>query len=173
MLNITYKSCYYLFILLPVEGFVIFTRRFFTLSWNSIALSQSNCRNFSCSSITAVTFQFHPWLKCYFLLFQTDYHARARTPPTRSFFGTPFTYASSVLSESLEHATTWLKPWPPGKSTSLELYFSKFFLSQFNKGNSISLLEKLHWLPLGELVNVSPRQTQAAWLPVPSPTEST
>ena len=30
-----------------------------------------------------------------------------------------------------------------------------------NKRNSISLLENLHWLPLGELVKVSPRQTQA------------
>ena len=39
-----YKSCYYLF--------VIFTSRYFKLSWNTTALSQSNCRNFSCSSIT-------------------------------------------------------------------------------------------------------------------------
>ena len=39
-------------------------------------------------------------------LFQTDYHTRARTPPTRSFFRTPFTYASSLLPESLEQATT-------------------------------------------------------------------
>ena len=35
--NITYKSCYYLFILLPTK------------------LSQSNCINFSCSSITSKT----------------------------------------------------------------------------------------------------------------------
>ena len=32
--------------------FVIFTCRYFKLSWNTTALSQSNCRNFSCSSIT-------------------------------------------------------------------------------------------------------------------------
>ena len=31
---------------------VIFTCRHFKLSWNTTALSQSNCRNFSCSSIT-------------------------------------------------------------------------------------------------------------------------
>ena len=31
--------------------FVIFTCRYFKLSWNTTALSQSNCRNFSCSSI--------------------------------------------------------------------------------------------------------------------------
>ena len=30
---------------------VIFTCRYFKLSWNTTALSQSNCRNFSCSSI--------------------------------------------------------------------------------------------------------------------------
>ena len=30
---------------------VIFTCRYFKLGWNTTALSQSNCRNFSCSSI--------------------------------------------------------------------------------------------------------------------------
>ena len=34
------------------NSFVIFTCRYFKLSWNTTALSQSNCRNFSCSSIT-------------------------------------------------------------------------------------------------------------------------
>ena len=33
------------------QRFVIFTCRYFKLSWNTTALSQSNCRNFSCSSI--------------------------------------------------------------------------------------------------------------------------
>ena len=33
------------------KRFVIFTCRYFKLSWNITALSQSNCRNFSCSSI--------------------------------------------------------------------------------------------------------------------------
>ena len=33
------------------KRFVIFTCRYFESSWNTIALSQSNCRNFSCSSI--------------------------------------------------------------------------------------------------------------------------
>ena len=31
------------------KRFVIFTCRYFKLSWNTTALSQSNCRNFSCS----------------------------------------------------------------------------------------------------------------------------
>ena len=33
------------------KRFVIFTCTYFKLSWNTTALSQSNCRNFSCSSI--------------------------------------------------------------------------------------------------------------------------
>ena len=34
-----------------LKRFVIFTCRYFKLSWNTTSLSQSNCRNFSCSSI--------------------------------------------------------------------------------------------------------------------------
>ena len=34
------------------KGFVIFTCRYFNLSWNATALSPSNCRKFSCSSTT-------------------------------------------------------------------------------------------------------------------------
>ena len=37
------------------KSFVIFTCRYFKLSWNITALSQSNCSNFSCSSITDET----------------------------------------------------------------------------------------------------------------------
>ena len=37
-----------------IKRFVIFTFRYFRLSWNTTALSQSNCRHFSCSSITWV-----------------------------------------------------------------------------------------------------------------------
>ena len=33
------------------KRFVIFTCRYFKLSWNTTALSQSHCRNFSCSGI--------------------------------------------------------------------------------------------------------------------------
>ena len=33
------------------KRFVIFTCRYFKLSWNTTALSQSNCRNISCSSV--------------------------------------------------------------------------------------------------------------------------
>ena len=55
MPNITYKSCYYLFIPLPAKGFVIFTCSYFKLSWNTTALSQWNLSNFSCSSIRKIT----------------------------------------------------------------------------------------------------------------------
>ena len=39
------------------KRFVIFTCRYFKLSCNTTALSQSNCRNFSCSSIMKVIFK--------------------------------------------------------------------------------------------------------------------
>ena len=48
---------------------------------------------------------------------------------------------------------------------SIKIYFKtvyKFFCGKSNRRNSRSLLEKLYWLPLGELVNLSPRKTQAA-----------
>ena len=38
------------------KRFVIFTCRYFKLSWNTTALSQSNCRNFSWSSIKGLRF---------------------------------------------------------------------------------------------------------------------
>ena len=34
------------------KRFVIFSCRYFKLSWNTTALSESNCRNLSCSSLT-------------------------------------------------------------------------------------------------------------------------
>ena len=37
------------------KGFVIFTCRYFNFRWNTTALSQSNCRNFSCSGIKVGT----------------------------------------------------------------------------------------------------------------------
>ena len=36
------------------KRFVIFTCRYFKLSWNTTALSQSNCRNLSCSRLLIV-----------------------------------------------------------------------------------------------------------------------
>ena len=36
------------------KRFVIFPCRYFKLSWNTTALSQSNCRNYSCSSILII-----------------------------------------------------------------------------------------------------------------------
>ena len=43
-----------LFVYTTLKRFVIFTCRYFKISWNTIALSQSNCRNFSCSSLNRV-----------------------------------------------------------------------------------------------------------------------
>ena len=55
MPNIMHKSCYHLFILTTRKRFVIFTCRYFKLSWNTTALSQSNGRYFSCSSKKSFT----------------------------------------------------------------------------------------------------------------------
>ena len=53
------KSCYYLFYTTTRKRFVIFTCRYFKWNWNTTALSQSNYRNFSCSSInTEISFWF-------------------------------------------------------------------------------------------------------------------
>ena len=49
--NITYKSCYYMFILLPWKVLYFSHVGYFKLSWNTTALNQSNRRNFLCSSI--------------------------------------------------------------------------------------------------------------------------
>ena len=72
MPNITYKSCYYWFILTTRKSFVIFTCRNFKLSWNTTARSQSNCRNFSCLGInreinaTAARYKI-TYFKCFML----------------------------------------------------------------------------------------------------------
>ena len=59
MPNITYKSCYFFVYTTTRKRFVIFTCRYFKWSWNTTALSQSDCRNFSCSSIIDI---FTRWL---------------------------------------------------------------------------------------------------------------
>ena len=41
------------------KRFVIFTCRYFKLTWNTTALSQSDCRNFSCSSIRLIITSWH------------------------------------------------------------------------------------------------------------------
>ena len=73
--NITsgiYANCHVQIMLLFVytsthKRFVIFTCRYFKLRWNNTALSQSYCRNFSCSSISMdnnkiCSDMFHPLL---------------------------------------------------------------------------------------------------------------
>ena len=48
-----------------LKRLVIFTRRYFKLSWNTTVLSQSSCRNFSCNSIKPVIhcIPFCSWMK--------------------------------------------------------------------------------------------------------------
>ena len=74
------------------KRFVIFTYRYFKLSWNTTALSQSNCSNFSCSSITQVKFwKFHVYW-CYNSV-KFDIH----------FLGLPWEYFFGVTTDHLLH----------------------------------------------------------------------
>ena len=60
------------------------------------------------------------------------------------------------------------------KAHPLNCIFQSFF--SYVKQTKFNIFTgKLHWLPLGELVNVLPRQMQAAYLgfPVRTPAEST
>ena len=50
------------------KRFVIFTCRYFKLSWNNTALSQSNCSNFSCSSVRRLICQFPNKLMNFFFV---------------------------------------------------------------------------------------------------------
>ena len=70
------------------KRFAISTCRYSKLSWNTTSLSQSNCRNFSCSSIMKVNSRFHffQW-RC----FQIKHYSQTSMPlmatsPQRPFF---------------------------------------------------------------------------------------
>ena len=54
------------------KRFVIFTCRYFKLSWNTTALSQSDCRNFSCSSIRETSCSIH-WIEIYPVYFLNNW----------------------------------------------------------------------------------------------------
>ena len=90
-------------------NFVIFTSRYFKLSWNTTALSQSNCRNFSCSSIMCESKEKLTWLDLFIL---------AATPPS-STLDTEFQrallthiYAHNLHSDSDNHN------WSPRSAAS-------------------------------------------------------
>ena len=85
--NITSGSCakYHVQIMLLIvyttnlRRFVIFTCRYFKLSWNTTALSQSNCINFSCSSIR---YKF----ACFYLTCRYWHHVNEERLPELSRF---------------------------------------------------------------------------------------
>ena len=74
------------------KRFVIFTWRYFKLSWNTTALSQSNCRNFSCSGIIPGFFGQAVFLLTVFhcIIFCIDFDMFMRT----SFVPTLYCYLS-------------------------------------------------------------------------------
>ena len=74
------------------KRFVIFTCRCFKLSWNTTALSQSNCRKFSCSSIIT---------KITIIIIQDDCYFHVHVPifkSSRHITHSPFS-CSSTSSE--------------------------------------------------------------------------
>ena len=62
-----------------LRRFVIFTCRYFKLSWNTTALSQSNCINFSCSSMR---YKF----ACFYLTCRYWHHVNEERLPELSRF---------------------------------------------------------------------------------------
>ena len=56
-----------------LRRFVIFTCRYFKLSWNTTSLSQSNCRNFSCSSIKIQIYPLASFLRWFFTIITYHY----------------------------------------------------------------------------------------------------
>ena len=74
------------------KRFVLFTCRYFKLSWNTTILTQSNCRKFSCSSITT---------KITIIIIQDDCYFHVHVPifkSSRHITHSPFS-CSSTSSE--------------------------------------------------------------------------
>ena len=63
------------------------------------------------------------------------------------------------------HGGSWCEFFKKRDQAIFETIFFKVFFFVVSQTNGISIsfitLEKFHWLPLCELANVSPRQTQA------------
>ena len=64
-----------------LRRFVIFTSRYFKLSWNTTAVSQSNCRNFSCSSITMKIWIHYPPILPFKIISQSSGYLQKLFPP--------------------------------------------------------------------------------------------
>ena len=90
------------------KWFVIFPCRYFKLSWNTTALSRSNCRNFSCSSITIWMHrsQFHFFFvqKIIFILFWEFWWKNSL--PLWSAWGTE--PAGPLVLQGYENQIHWL-----------------------------------------------------------------
>ena len=140
------------------KRFVIFTWRYFKLSWNTTALNQSNCRNFSCSGINSLIFEWSG--KLIFPFFRVKrakeranagakaqerirrwcYQANDATaylwlvehdlPPTHP----RHTYSKNVFRSFLQPRPQCLHIWvfAERELQGLKLHWSRKFLLQFN-----------------------------------------
>ena len=113
-----------------LQKVVIFTCRYFKLSWNTTALNQSNCRNFSCSSIINVTQE----LLCFDMY---NYYSRTRLQDTTveshltatSFLQSLFLGLAKqpyiALEKSHVNAVThWYGQWPHFKIPNSRIFYN-------------------------------------------------
>ena len=117
--------------------FVIFTCRYFKLSWNTTGLSQSNCRNFSCSS------QWNYLLRCNDTQQQLHdlYNARQEylSSGLRTAYQPSFT-PLATLGFTVSFILQWTvyntnNVWHVGKSLLNEMFVYNFYYTYFSKTN--------------------------------------
>ena len=77
------------------ERFVIFTCRYFKFSWNTTALSQSNCRNFTCSSIMTKISPECIYIEVYLFYFSKSQSCRTR--PSHLQFSNLWLQAAKII----------------------------------------------------------------------------
>ena len=134
------------------KSFVIFTCRYFKLSWNTTALSQSDCRNFSCSSISIeINLCRALKLKDYILIFPVHCNAEFWSLSSKinclvTFFLTLYvpivTNSNFLLTISIHYheMRLWeLIKWSPKRkyfdllSNSLNSFFKEMYRDQFGE----------------------------------------
>ena len=114
---------------------VIFTCRYFKLSWNTTALSQSNCRNFSSSSIKQIIAWFvagiwHKYHSWYFKIVSNFTRLSARDIKCNNFEISSVVFMPNITTN---HAITYTNRTHPVKWShvrlccSLTRYLSVFF----------------------------------------------
>ena len=132
---------------------VIFTCRYFKISWNTTALSQSNCRNFSCSSIKQQIFINHITFESIALLEEQDFSCQERK--SRSFLPLKYLNGTSfaVSHQKLRVDTSGWVPIQPFQLKQAILR-TDFFLSGIYSFSLFSYLRAFGLNALTHLITV-------------------